>query len=421
MSAAPVGPSVGNVARFAARPLSEGGTPAHVWLKAQRDLPLLDLTSCPEIIVVAAHPDDETLGFGGTAAMLADMGVRVQVVSASDGGASHGNLSPADRSRLEHVRRAELDRAVDALGLPAPMSLGLPDGEIGDHADRLADMLTEVLAARPTGTWCAATWRGDGHPDHEAVGRAAAVAVRRTGAQLVEYPVWMWHWAQPGDDAVPWERAYQVALTPEAVGRKRIAAQLFQSQQEDRDENRGPILPPFVLRSTARGRGGGLPLTARLSDAYFDRMYSESADPWQLQSRWYERRKYAITLALLPYARYRHAFEPGCSVGVLTEQLAEPVRPRHRHRRRRWRRWTPPIAGSCDAGCRERVTLLQASLDEPWPSTGCRSGRAVGGLLLPGARRAARGPGPRGAAAGARRDRAGRALAPSGRRLSDDR
>ena len=247
MSAAPVGPSVGNVARFAARPLSEGGTPAHVWLKAQRDLPLLDLTSCPEIIVVAAHPDDETLGFGGTAAMLADMGVRVQVVSASDGGASHGNISPADRSRLEHVRRAELDRAVDALGLPAPMSLGLPDGEIGDHADRLADMLTEVLAARPAGTWCAATWRGDGHPDHEAVGRAAAVAVRRTGAQLVEYPVWMWHWAQPSDDAVPWERAYQVALTPEAVGRKRVAAQLFQSQQEDRDENSGPVLPPFVL------------------------------------------------------------------------------------------------------------------------------------------------------------------------------
>ena len=50
-------------------------------------------------------------------------------------------------------------------------------------------------------------------------------------------------------------------------------------------------------------------------------MYTESADPWQLQTRWYERRKYAITLALLPYARYRHAFEPGCSVGVLTEHL----------------------------------------------------------------------------------------------------
>ena len=42
-------------------------------------------------------------------------------------------------------------------------------------------------------------------------------------------------------------------------------------------------------------------MTARLPDAYFDRMYAASADPWQLQERWYEKRKYAITLALLPY------------------------------------------------------------------------------------------------------------------------
>ena len=42
-------------------------------------------------------------------------------------------------------------------------------------------------------------------------------------------------------------------------------------------------------------------MTARLSTRYFDRMYSESADPWQLGGRWYEQRKYAITLALLPY------------------------------------------------------------------------------------------------------------------------
>ena len=187
MSAAPVGPSVSNAARFAARPLSDGGTPAQVWLKAQRELPLLDLTSCPEIIVMAAHPDDETLGFGGTAAMLADIGVRVQVVSASDGGASHGNLSPVDRSRLEHARRAELDRAVDALGLPAPMSLGLPDGEIGDHADRLADILTEVLAARPAGTWC----RGDlarrrsSRPRSRRTGRGGRSPPRRGAANRV--------------------------------------------------------------------------------------------------------------------------------------------------------------------------------------------------------------------------------------------
>ena len=149
-------------------------------------------------------------------------------------------------------------------------------------------------------------------------------------------------------------------------------------------------------------------------------MYSESADPWQLQSRWYERRKYAITLALLPYARYRHAFEPGCSIGVLTELLA-----------RRCDRVTATDVSVValdvthrrlvDAGCRERVTLLQASLDEPWPLTGCDLVvlSEVCYYLDPGVLRD--GPGPRGAAVGAGRDRAGRTLAPPGRRLSDDR
>jgi SAM-dependent methyltransferase len=55
---------------------------------------------------------------------------------------------------------------------------------------------------------------------------------------------------------------------------------------------------------------------------YFERMYAGSPDPWDLAGRWYERRKYALTTAALPQARYRSAFEPGCSVGVLTEALA---------------------------------------------------------------------------------------------------
>ena len=51
-------------------------------------------------------------------------------------------------------------------------------------------------------------------------------------------------------------------------------------------------------------------------------MYQAAADPWGFEGRWYERRKYAISLALLPAARYHRAFEPGCSVGVLTSMLA---------------------------------------------------------------------------------------------------
>ena len=56
--------------------------------------------------------------------------------------------------------------------------------------------------------------------------------------------------------------------------------------------------------------------------AYFDAMYQAAADPWGFEDRWYEQRKYAISLALLPAARYRSAFEPGCSIGVLTRMLA---------------------------------------------------------------------------------------------------
>jgi hypothetical protein len=110
-------------------------------------------------------------------------------------------------------------------------------------------------------------------------------------------------------------------------------------------------------------------MTARLPNAYFDQMYAASADPWQLGERWYDRRKFAITLAVLPYPRYRHAFEPGCSVGVLTEQLA--VRCDHVTA-------TDVVPAALDAthrrlsaaGVRQRVTLLQRSLDNDWPPGG---------------------------------------------------
>lgn len=103
-----------------------------------------------------------------------------------------------------------------------------------------------------------------------------------------------------------------------------------------------------------------------LSDRYFERMYEQSGDPWQLADRWYETRKYAITMALLPSPRYLHAFEPGCSVGVLTDALAG--------------RCDHVTAGDVAAraldaadhrlsasGRRDRVTLLKSSIDAQWP------------------------------------------------------
>lgn len=55
---------------------------------------------------------------------------------------------------------------------------------------------------------------------------------------------------------------------------------------------------------------------------YFSRMYADNDDPWGFRTRWYERRKREVTLAALTRPRYRRAFEPGCSIGVLTQGLA---------------------------------------------------------------------------------------------------
>ncbi len=59
-----------------------------------------------------------------------------------------------------------------------------------------------------------------------------------------------------------------------------------------------------------------------LPGKYFHGLYAGSADPWGFTDRWYEERKRALTLAALPERRYATAFEPGCSIGVLTEGLA---------------------------------------------------------------------------------------------------
>ena len=242
----------GNGARFAAMPLAGGGTPVREW-SIPETLPALDLTECPGLIVAAPHPDDETLGLGAMAAQLAASGVDVQVVSVSDGGAAEPGAPASRRIRLESQRRDELLRATDVLGVRAPVSLGLPDGQLADHEDELTVLLAEILDAAATRVWCAATWRGDGHPDHEAVGRAAAAACARTGATLLEYPVWMWHWAAPGDPTVPWDRARRIDLTDDALTAKATAAEAFSSQISPPSDADAVLTPAVLHRLLAVG------------------------------------------------------------------------------------------------------------------------------------------------------------------------
>ena len=103
----------------------------------------------------------------------------------------------------------------------------MPDGSVSVDESRVADEIAALL--RP-GDTCVATWRDDGHPDHEAVGRAAATACARVGALLLEYPVWTWHWAHPGDDRVPWARAARLDLASVVGAAKRRAMACFVSQ-----------------------------------------------------------------------------------------------------------------------------------------------------------------------------------------------
>jgi 2-polyprenyl-3-methyl-5-hydroxy-6-metoxy-1,4-benzoquinol methylase len=59
------------------------------------------------------------------------------------------------------------------------------------------------------------------------------------------------------------------------------------------------------------------------SQAFFESMYSENADPWRFATSQYERKRYEAILRAVVDRRFKSAFEPGCSIGVLTEQLAK--------------------------------------------------------------------------------------------------
>ncbi|GIJ74281.1 PIG-L deacetylase family protein [Virgisporangium ochraceum] len=217
------------------------GTDEAAWSSLDA-FPALEWDAHDPPLVVAPHPDDEILGVGGAMAILG----AADVFAVTDGEASHPGSTVYTPAKLAALRREETDAALDRLGVDPVLvhRLGQPDGGIDEAA--LAAALTPLLWP---GRWCFATWRGDGHPDHEAVGRAAATACARTGARLLEYPVWMWHWARPGDPRVPWERARRIDLDADVRERKRAAVAEFRSQTgplgpEPAD---APILPPAVL------------------------------------------------------------------------------------------------------------------------------------------------------------------------------
>lgn len=171
---------------------------------------------------VAPYPGDVVLGAGATMARLARAGVRLCLLAVTDGAASPP-LTTAESVRL---RRAQRETALGRLGLDGCRVLHchLGVGAVADAEDELAERIEELLEP---GAWCLSTWRHDGHPDREAVGRAAGRATTAVGARLLSYPVGTWRWALPGDLRVPWSAARQVPLDRAAVLVKGAAALAF--------------------------------------------------------------------------------------------------------------------------------------------------------------------------------------------------
>lgn len=301
---------------------SGAGTPESAWRLG--GLPPLAPFNERRAVVVAAHPDDETLGAGGLIAHLGALGVDIDVVVATTGDASHPESTTTTRAELAQRRALEVRAAVRELAPQARVHLlGLPDGRLAEHLPTLVAALRALVAP---GCLVAAPWRGDGHPDHEAAGQAAATVTSAT-VRLLEYPIWAWHWASPDDVRLPWTQMHTWAVPAEALQRKAKAMAAYQSQMRPLSGLPGDeaLLDAGMLAHFERDVEVFVerPDPQSMTGADFDRFYAESGeDPWGFTDRWYEQRKRAITLASLPRERFGRAFEPGCSIGVLTEMLA---------------------------------------------------------------------------------------------------
>jgi LmbE family N-acetylglucosaminyl deacetylase len=209
-----------------------------------KHLPAADPLDWPSAVIVAAHPDDEILGVGGTMSMLAAAGVRLRLIAVTDGEASHPETDP---EAIARVRTAESAAARHVLGLQdiEVIRLRLPDTGLTACEDELAARLRELCAGFAV---CLAPWEADAHADHEAAGRAA----RRTGQHVLSYPIWMWHWAKPADRRVPWSRACRIPLSTDVAALKADAIQAFASQLTDRAGAAGPVLPPGIVAHFTR-------------------------------------------------------------------------------------------------------------------------------------------------------------------------
>jgi len=136
------------------------------------------------VLMIWAHPDDETYLVGGLSALLADAGQRVVCVTATRGEAGVSTAAAEQVERLAQVRTAELEVALRILGVTEHHWLDYPDGgcadlDPGEPADRIAAL---VRVVRPDTVITFGPDGFTGHPDHRAVSRWTDLALARSGS-----------------------------------------------------------------------------------------------------------------------------------------------------------------------------------------------------------------------------------------------
>jgi LmbE family N-acetylglucosaminyl deacetylase len=189
---------------------------------------ITDVSTRRSCLVLAPHPDDETLGCGTTIMRRLGAATPVHVIVVSD-----GSTWPPGRDPAENVatRDAELRAACTLLGLPGESLTHLDFPEQGLHleGDRLVDVVADAIR-RWEPTEVLTTSVADPHPDHAALGAATQRAMAGTGARLLVYPVWQW------DHPRSWVRTLRASSRPELVhtagyiDRKRAAVASYRSQ-----------------------------------------------------------------------------------------------------------------------------------------------------------------------------------------------
>jgi len=296
------------------------GTPVERWADAVGRR--IDVRDARRVVVVAAHPDDESLGAGGLLARCAAAGIPTTVLLLTDGEGSHPASPTHPPAVLAERRRREAVVAAAALGVDRDrlVHLGLPDGGVAEHEDAVVAAIVELVGDGRE-TLLVAPSRRDGHPDHEAAGRAAAIAAVRTDARLLEYLIWVLHADEPR--AFAGAELVHLLLDDAERAAKARAIEAHASQVHPLSEQTGDevLLGEHVL-VRFRGEHERYAIEAPALDDRLDRLHAERAEPWGADSRWYERRKRALVLATLPRERLGRVLELGCSTGVTTAALA---------------------------------------------------------------------------------------------------